>query len=211
MFTGLIEEVGRIKSMKRIGQSIRLDVSCLRVLSDINIGDSISTEGVCLTVTAFGSDYFSADLMPETVNMSSYKNKRVGSVVNLERAMQLNGRFGGHMVSGHIDGVGKIKSITKDEIAYRVFITCQRDLLKYIIKKGSIAVDGISLTVSKLDHTGFEVSVIPQTVDDTTLLKKTVGEIVNLENDMIAKYTERLVTFETSGVSEEFLKEHGFL
>ena len=211
MFTGLIEEVGRIKSMKRIGQSIRLDVSCFSILSDINIGDSISTEGVCLTVTAFGSDYFSADLMPETVNMSSYKNKRVGSVVNLERAMQLNGRFGGHMVSGHIDGVGKIKYITKDEIAYRVFITCQRDLLKYIIKKGSIAIDGISLTVSKLDHTGFEVSVIPQTVDDTTLLKKTVGEIVNLENDMIAKYTERLVTFETSGVSEEFLKEHGFL
>lgn len=211
MFTGIVEEIGVIKSIKKTGQSIKLFIGCSKVLDSTKIGDSISTDGVCLTVTGLGLDYYEADLMPETVNMSSFSLMTVGSKVNLERAMKLGDRFGGHMVSGHIDGTGKISRITKDEIAYRIYITCSRNLLKYMINKGSITIDGISLTIVSVDSTGFEVSVIPQTQDDTTLLNKRVGSIVNLENDLVAKYIERLATFKESGIDTNFLAEHGFL
>lgn len=210
MFTGIIEELGVIKSIRKMNRSIKLIISCSLALESTRIGDSISTDGVCLTVTGLGTDYFEADLMPETVKMSGFSKKTVGSKVNLERAMKLGDRLGGHMVSGHIDGTGRISRITKDEIAYRIYITCEKNLLKYMIKKGSITIDGISLTIVKVDKAGFEVSIIPQTQDDTTLLSKRAGDMVNLENDLVAKYIERFTTFD-KGIDTNFLAEHGFL
>ncbi|WP_240840382.1 riboflavin synthase [Acidaminobacter sp. JC074] len=209
MFTGIVEEIGFIKSIKKSGHSIKLSITCETVLESTKIGDSISTDGVCLTVTALGSNYFEADLMPETVHMSGFSKKKVGDPVNLERAMRLGDRFGGHMVSGHIDGTGYIKRVIRDEIAYRISISCSSALLRYMIQKGSIAIDGISLTIVSVGSSEFEVSIIPQTQDDTTLLKKKVGDIVNLENDMVSKYIERLT--QKTGIDKDFLAEHGFM
>jgi len=212
MFTGIVEEIGEIKSIRRISHSIKLNIHCSKVLGDTKIGDSIATDGVCLTVTQVGKDFYEADLMPETLKTSNFSSKKVGSKVNLERAMMLGDRFGGHMVSGHIDGTGTIKGVTRDDIAFRIYITCNRELLKYMIKKGSITIDGISLTIVSLDDNGFEVSVIPQTQADTTLLGKGIGELVNLENDLIGKYVERMTTFsDKRGIDKSFLDENGFL
>lgn len=211
MFTGIIEEIGELKSIDRSSRSVKLTVKCKTVLEDVKIGDSIATDGVCLTVTSFNQNEFQADIMPETMSKSHFGQKRVGDKVNLERALRLGDRLGGHMVSGHIDGVGKIAAIQKDEIAYRVIIQCSDALLKYMIPKGSIAIDGISLTIVDVSSHQFEVSIIPQTQDDTTLLKKSIGDVVNLENDMMAKYVERITTFKGSNITMDFLDKHGFL
>lgn len=194
MFTGIIEEVGQIKALKRGANSIILTVGATTIMDDLKLGDSVATNGVCLTVTALGKDFFQADVMHETMNRSSLGSLKPGSHVNLERAMPANGRFGGHMVSGHIDGTGKIVAVEKDDNAVWYTISADQQILRYIIEKGSIAIDGISLTVAKVTEHDFSVSIIPHTLKETILAEKKIGDIVNLENDMVGKYIEKFMT-----------------
>lgn len=212
MFTGIIEEVGEVLSITKASVSAILEISCKTVLEDTKLGDSIAVNGVCLTVTSLGSGSFKADVMAETLRRSSLGELKKGSRVNLERAMQLNGRFGGHIVSGHIDGTGTIAGTKKEGNATWVEVSTSPEILRYIIQKGSITIDGISLTVAKLDHTSFSVSIIPHTGSETTLLSKKPGNIVNLENDIIGKYVERFTSASTKKeVTYETLLENGFI
>ena len=188
-----------------------------KVLERTKIGDSIAVNGVCLTVTSLQPDGFTADVMAETIRRSSLGSCKVGSQVNLERAMAADGRFGGHIVSGHIDGTGVIRSLTREENAIWVSIGTSPQILHLIVEKGSICIDGISLTVAKVEEEGFQVSVIPHTGEETTLLEKVPGDSVNLENDVIGKYVERLLGLgkseeekKESGITMEFLQEFGF-
>jgi len=192
MFTGIIEEIGKVKAITRGAGSIRLTVAVKRILDDIHIGDSICTNGVCLTVTAFDGGSYTADVMPETMSRTNFKDLRVNDLVNTERAMPANGRFGGHIVSGHIDGTGVITRMSRDDKAIRVKIETRPEILRYIVEKGSIAIDGISLTVTEVSNFDFGVSIIQHTQDETTLTKKRMGDTVNLENDIVGKYIERL-------------------
>ena len=194
MFTGIIEEVGSLLSIEKGGDAFQLNVKAKKVLEDVKLGDSISTNGVCLTVVDFSRDRFRADVMPETLRKSNLGDLKVGDAVNLERAMAAGDRFGGHMVSGHIDGMGKISKYRKEKNATWIRVDCDRNLLRYMIPKGSIAIDGTSLTLATVDHKGFEVSIIPLTGEDTTLLKKPLGAMVNLECDMVGKYIEKFMT-----------------
>ncbi len=193
MFTGIIEEIGVIKSVQRGRNSARLTISAKTILEDVRLGDSISVNGVCLTVTSFTKSEFNADVMHETMNRSSLKQLNSGSKVNLERAMLLGSRFGGHIVSGHIDGTGSIINVEADDNAVWYRIRADRDILRFIIEKGSIAIDGISLTVAKLYNDGFSVSIIPHSMENTILKYKKAGDIVNLENDCVGKYVARLM------------------
>ena len=213
MFTGIIEEIGRIRSIRTGSDSCVLTVSAEKILSDMHIGDSIAVNGTCLTVCGFGQHSFSADVMPETMRRTNLGDLKAGSPVNLERAMAANGRFGGHIVSGHIDGTGRIQSLKKEKNAVWVQISANPDVLKYIVEKGSVAIDGISLTVAKISVQDFSVSIIPHTGEETILLKKKPGDTVNLECDIIAKYVEKLCGVQKSsgGITENFLAEHGFL
>ncbi len=213
MFTGIIEEIGRIRSIRTGSDSCVLTVSAEKILSDMHIGDSIAVNGTCLTVCGFGQHSFSADVMPETMRRTNLGDLKAGSPVNLERAMAANGRFGGHIVSGHIDGTGRIQSLKKEKNAVWVQISANPDVLKYIVEKGSVAIDGISLTVAKISVQDFSVSIIPHTGEETILLKKKSGDTVNLECDIIAKYVEKLCGVQKSsgGITENFLAEHGFL
>ena len=214
MFTGIIEEVGTVKAVNRSGASSFIEIQAKKVLEDVNIGDSIALNGVCLTVTHFGGGVFRADIMNETLSRSSLGCLTSGSPVNLERAMAANGRFGGHIVSGHIDGTGTITDIRNDGIAVWYTVAAPPELLRYIVEKGSIAIDGISLTVAKVTDTSFSVSVIPHTAAKTILGSKKKGDIVNLENDIIGKYVEKLLkpeeTAPQSGITMEFLARNGF-
>ena len=171
-----------------------MTVGATTIMDDLKLGDSVATNGVCLTVTALGKDFFQADVMHETMNRSSLGSLKPGSHVNLERAMPANGRFGGHMVSGHIDGTGKIVAVEKDDNAVWYTISADQQILRYIIEKGSIAIDGISLTVAKVTEHDFSVSIIPHTLKETILAEKKIGDIVNLENDMVGKYIEKFMT-----------------
>ena len=191
MFTGIIEEVGSVASIRKGAHSCVLTVNASRVLEDVHLGDSIATNGVCLTVTSFTSHSFSADVMHETLNRSSLGSLHIGSPVNLERAMLAGGRFGGHIVSGHIDGVGTISSIKEDDNAVWYTVEAPSNILRYIIEKGSITLDGISLTVAKVTNSNFSVSIIPHTRAQTNLASKKVGDVLNLENDLVGKYVER--------------------
>lgn len=216
MFTGIIEEIGRIKNIKRGAKSASITIEASKVLEDTKIGDSICTNGVCLTVTNMTNYSFDADMMEETLKRTNFSEMTIGSEVNLERALTLSTRLGGHIVSGHIDGVGKLMAKTKVENATVLQIETSKDILKYIIEKGSIAIDGISLTVVEATHQYFSVSIIPQTKDETTLLGKKIGSTVNLEADMIGKYVERLLFMkeeqeQPSKINEEFLKMNGFM
>lgn len=217
MFTGIIEEVGEVKSLKIGSESSKLTIKAHKVLEKTLIGDSIATNGVCLTVTNINGNTFEADVMEETFRRSNLGNLKVGSKVNLERALTLEKRLGGHIVSGHIDGCGKVLSLIKEKNAVWVTIVADKKILKYIIEKGSIAIDGISLTVAYVDEEVFKVSIIPHTGEETTLLTKTVGESVNLECDMIGKYVEKLLGFNNkeekkeSSITEEFLRKNGFM
>ena len=193
MFTGIVEEIGSIAQVPPVGRAGQLVIRAVTVLEDAHLGDSIAVNGVCLTVTSFESGRFAADVMPETLSRSNLGALRPGSPVNLERAMAANGRFGGHIVSGHIDGVGHVASRTADQNAVRVRIRCSDAITALVVEKGSIAIDGVSLTVSRLFDDGFEVSVIPHTAGQTTLLGKRVGDVVNLENDVVCKYVQRLM------------------
>ena len=201
MFTGIVEEIGRIKNIRRGVSSITLDIEASKVLEDVHVGDSICTNGVCLTVTevsavssADGLGRFKADVMPETMRMTSLSQLQTGSEVNLERALTLNTRLGGHIVSGHIDGTGRIVRREQDDNAIWLWIECDRSLMKYIVTKGSITIQGISLTVARVAETRFAVSLIPHTQEVTTLHSAKVGSMVNLETDIIAKYVEKLLS-----------------
>lgn len=191
MFTGIIEEIGKLKAIVRHANSIKLTVAVRKILEDIHIGDSICTNGVCLTVTSFDDSSFTADVMPETMNRTNFKYLKINDLVNTERAMPANGRFGGHIVSGHIDGIGVISKMTKDDKAVRIKIETRPEILRFIVEKGSIAIDGISLTVTDVSNFDFGVSIIEHTQDETTLTKKKIGDTVNLENDIIGKYIEK--------------------
>lgn len=217
MFTGIIEEVGTVKEIKKGINSSKLIIEAKNILSDVNLGDSIAVNGVCLTVTSFDKTIFSADVMSETLSRSSLGSLSSGSHVNLERAMASNGRFGGHIVSGHIDGTGIIAETKRDDIAVWITINTKIEILNLIVEKGSIAIDGISLTVTNVNDLSFTVSIIPHTGANTTLLTKKRGNIVNLENDIIGKYVEKLMgikgkasTGKKSNISRDFLSEYGF-
>ena len=221
MFTGIIEEIGTVRSIRKGSVSASIEIGCSEILEDVKIGDSIAVNGVCLTATALTGSGFTADVMHETLNRSSLGALKAGSHVNLERAMAAGGRFGGHIVSGHIDGTGTIRKLERDENAVWYTIGCSSGLLRYIIEKGSIAIDGISLTVAKVAQDSFSVSIIPHTLSETILAEKKPGDTVNLENDCIGKYVERLLTFDAEGpgqpasetkqstLTREFLIENG--
>lgn len=194
MFTGIIEEVGVIRSLSMAGHSGEIAIRAKTVLEQTKIGDSIAVNGICLTVTSLRPDGFTADVMPETVSRSSLKSASAGDQVNLERAMAADGRFGGHIVSGHIDGTGIIREMKRDENAVWVRIEADPQILRYIVEKGSITIDGISLTVAVVTERDFSVSIIPHTGEETTLLRRQAGSTVNLETDIIAKYVEKLMT-----------------
>ena len=215
MFTGIVEEKGIIRSLNINGSSGTIRIESRKVLEGTSIGDSIAVNGICLTVTSMGDGFFTADVMAETVRRSSLGSLSQGSDVNLERAMAGNGRFGGHIVSGHIDGTGTVRSLVREENAIWVTIETPPEILKYIVHKGSICIDGISLTVASVGSDNFKVSVIPHTGSETTLLSKRPGSPVNLENDIIAKYVERLMNYKeeenniSSGITMEMLAELG--
>lgn len=210
MFTGIIEELGVVDS---IGAG-RLAIKASKVLEDVSLGDSIAVNGVCLTVTSFDRGHFTADVMPETIRRTALRELRKGSPVNLERALTLSSRLGGHIVSGHIDGVGEIESFTEEGNAVLLKIKAEEKLLHYIVEKGSVALDGISLTVAQVTEADFTVSLIPHTRQVTNLHAKQPGSPINIETDVLGKYVEKLLGGKTeakkSGLTREFLLQNGF-
>ena len=210
MFTGIVEEKGVLKAIKKGAKSAVLTIGAAGIFSDLKLGDSVAVNGVCLTVTSIDSDCFTADVMNETLSRSSLGSLIIGSRVNLERAMSLNGRLGGHIVTGHIDGTGTISGIKKEDIAVWYTIRTVPQIMRYIVEKGSIAIDGISLTVAKVQRDGFSVSIIPHTTQETVISEKTIGSVVNLENDIVGKYIEKFMPTST-GVTKELLFKNGFL
>lgn len=217
MFTGIIEEIGEIHSIQQGSHSSSLIINATNIISDIHTGDSICVNGVCLTVTSFTNAAFTADVMAETLRRSNLGSLRPKALVNLERAMPADGRFGGHIVSGHIDGTGEITNFAREDTSIWVTISTENKILNYIVEKGSVAIDGISLTVAHVDSNCFKVSLIPHTGSNTTLLSKKVCDTVNLECDIIGKYVERMLNSKlstktsASDISESFLMQHGFL
>lgn len=213
MSTGIIEEIGRVKALHRGAKSFTLEVEASRVMEDTRVGDSIATNGVCLTVTSLTGHGFTADVMPVTVQRTALGALKPGSPVNLERALSLQTRLGGHIVSGHIDGTGRVSDLRQDDTALWLTVECDSHLLRYIIEKGSITVQGVSLTVARVDDHSFSVSLIPHTQAATTLHQARIGDLVNLENDVVAKYVEKLLGKPLSG-DEAFLRKlaaNGFL
>jgi riboflavin synthase len=211
MFTGIIEEMGTVSSFRRAGGSARLTITASTVLEGTALGDSICVNGVCLTVVATERTEFSADVAVETLKVTNLGELSAGKRVNLERALQLSARIGGHLVSGHVDAVGRIRERREEGNGWRIFFDAPESVLRYVIRKGSIAIDGISLTVADVDGAGFSVAMIPHTAKLTTLGSKTAGDSVNLESDIIGKYVERLLAGRTTeGVSLELLKKSGF-
>lgn len=217
MFTGLVEELGKIKAITHGAKSVRITVLASTVLSDVQLGDSIAVNGTCLTVVEFSTTWFTADVMPETVKSTVLATLKIGDTVNLERTLRVGDRFGGHIVSGHIDGVGTISAKELNDIAMIVTIKAGSEVMKYIVKKGSIAIDGISLTVVEYDQDWFTVSLIPHSAARTTLGFKKIGDSVNLEGDVIGKYVEKLLGLQSnqphnakSKIEMSFLQQHGF-
>lgn len=216
MFTGIVEEIGKIVKVEKGAKSSRLTIGGKVIFSDLKLGDSVAVNGVCLTVTGYTNEHFTADVMNETLLRSSLGSVKIGSDVNLERAMPANGRFGGHIVSGHIDGTGTITKIDKDDIALWYTIAAGPKVMRYIIVKGSVAIDGVSLTVAKVSDTDFAVSLIPHTAGKTILGLKKPGDTVNLENDALGKYIEHFLKFESNkkenktAITKEFLTKAGF-
>ena len=223
MFTGIVEEKGSVLRIESAGAGKRLMIRAKKVLEGLKLGDSIATNGVCLTVTDFDSEVFGVDVMPETMRQSNLGALRPGSEVNLERALTLETRLGGHIVSGHIDGMGRIRSFKREDNAIWLTVETAPELLRYMIDRGSVAVDGVSLTIARLDTDSFAVSLIPLTAAETTLLTKREGDYLNLECDLIGKYVERLLGLDgksinnninnsnTKGLSMEKLAQAGFL
>ena len=216
MFTGIVEEIGTVRRVISGQMDGCLDIQAKLVLEGTKIGDSIAVNGVCLTVTSLRDGGFTADVMPETLRRSNLGALRSGDPVDLERAMAADGRFGGHIVSGHIDGVGTVTGRRREGIATWVTIAAPPEILRYIVEKGSIAIDGVSLTVATVTERGFSVSLIPHTGSQTILLQKKPGDQVNLENDIVGKYVARLMSpaapepAAESRITMDFLREHGF-
>lgn len=212
LFTGIVEDLGTVKAIKNATTSMQLTIESKKILEDIHVGDSIAVNGVCLTVISFSSNQFTADVMPETVKATNIQSLQTGQLVNLERAMPANGRFGGHFVSGHVDGTGVILRKRKFANAVYVDIGISQELSKFCMMKGSVAIDGISLTIFDIKPTQLTVSLIPHTFDQTILGIKKEHDIVNIENDLLGKYVinhlERKE--EKSGITLDFLKENGF-
>jgi riboflavin synthase len=216
IFTGIVEETGTIASINRGANSIQLEIAAGKVLEETKIGDSIAVDGVCLTVTRFAAGSFVADVMPETMDKTTLKLLQPGSRVNLERALRLSDRLGGHLVQGHVDGKGIITAREKRDIAIIYKIKAPEEVLKYTIAKGSVAIDGISLTVIDVTRDYFTVSLIPHTAHLTTLGDKNTGDQVNLESDLIGRYVEKLLQSgqgesANKGLNMNLLSEHGFL
>jgi riboflavin synthase len=216
MFTGIIEEVGKLKSIKHGANSSVLTIQASKVLEETKLGDSIAVNGVCLTVTGMDGGCFDADVMAESLRRTNLGDLTPGSPLNLERALALNSRLGGHIVSGHIDGTGTLVSFKKEDVATVVTIQTSPELLRYMLVKGSIAIDGVSLTITEVTDTTFSVSLIPHTKKETILLMKKTGDTVNLETDVIGKYVEKLLRIDKPEVQEsvldmDFLAENGFL
>jgi len=207
MFTGMIEEIGVVKGVS----SCRLAIEAGKVLVDTKPGDSVAINGACLTVTSIDSDGFSVDIMPETVRRTNIGGLHYDDMVNLERAMLIGSRLGGHLVQGHIDGTGKVMTLTPEAEAVIARISAPAELMPYIVTKGFIAVDGVSLTVADYDDFSFSVSLVAYTRQHTILDRMRPGDIINLEVDIIAKYVERLKQTDGQGVTLDFLEEHGFL
>lgn len=215
MFTGIIEEIGTISAVRRNPLEAKLTIFAEKIFSDLKIGDSVAVNGVCLTASEISGNTFTADVMNETFHRSSLSELKSGSPVNLERAMAADGRFGGHIVAGHVDGTGIITNIRKDDNAVWYTISADSSIMKYIIEKGSVAIDGISLTVAEVLKDSFSVSVIPHTAKETILSQKKLGDTVNLENDLVGKYVEKLLNFNhdekpKSRITREFLANAGF-
>lgn len=216
MFTGIVEELGEVLSLQRGSKQAVLTIKGREIFEDLKLGDSVAVNGVCLTATKISKQTFCADVMNETFNRSSLANLKKGDVVNLERAMAANGRFGGHMVAGHVDDVGELLEIKQDDNAVWFTIKAPQKIMKYCIEKGSIALDGISLTIAKLTKDTLSVSMIPHTIKNTNFGSKKPGDLINLENDMVGKYIDKLIHFEeeekkqTGGVTMEMLRNAGF-
>ncbi|MCL1924075.1 MAG: riboflavin synthase [Defluviitaleaceae bacterium] len=212
MFTGIIEEVGKVINVTTGRESAVLEISGNIIFSDMKLGDSISTNGVCLTVTSFTKSSFKADVMHTTLKASTLGELSVGSLVNLERAMQANSRFGGHIVSGHVDGISTIKSITPIGNSLVYTFIANMEFLKYMVPKGSIAIDGISLTISDIAENSFSVSIIPHTAKETVLANKKPNDKVNIELDILGKYVGRLLSFgaKKETITQDFLEKHGY-
>lgn len=223
MFTGIIEEVGSVERIRHGAHSAILTIRAKTVLAGTRIGDSIAVNGICLTVTELPGNGFAADVMHETLNRSTLGSLKPGAPVNLERAMAADGRFGGHIVAGHVDGIGTIARITRDDTAVWYTVKTDAPLLKYIVEKGSITIDGISLTAAAVTETDFSISAIPHTAAHTTLASKRPGDPVNLETDIIGKYVEKLLMSgsgqpsgqaarpgKSGGVTREMLMKYGY-
>jgi riboflavin synthase len=206
MFTGIIEEIGSV----RAARPGKLEIAAQKVLEDTRLGDSIAVNGVCLTVTALSPDSLSVEVMPETLRRTNLVALRPGDRVNLERPLEVGGRFGGHFVQGHIDGVGRVLSVTPQGEAFLLKFEALPGIMRYVVEKGFIAVDGVSLTVVQCNSTSFGVSIVRYTLESTTLGMRKKGDTVNLEVDIIAKYVERLREGGT-GITKDFLAEHGFM
>ena len=207
MFTGIVEEIGRVRA---IGPG-KLTISATNVIKDTKKGDSIAVNGACLTVTEISDDSFSVDVMPETMRRTNLGSLRPGDVVNLERPLSVGGRIGGHFVQGHVDGSGKVLAATREGEALLLRFEAPEDIMRYVVEKGFIAVDGISLTVTECNATSFKVSLVAYTLHNTNLVGRRPGDEVNLEVDIIAKYVERLRERSGSTITQEFLAEHGFI
>jgi len=211
MFTGIIEEIGVVKTFSLSGKSAQIVVECKKVLEDTKIGDSIAINGVCQTVTALSHNSFSAQISPETLSVTTLSKLKSADKVNLERALTLSSRLGGHIVSGHVDGLAKVKSIQKLSEFYNVKFEIPKELTKYVVKKGSATINGISLTVADVVSSEFDVAIIPHTFENTNLSSLKSGDFVNIETDVLAKYVEKILsTGNNSTVDENFLKENGF-
>jgi len=211
MFTGIVEELGSVKALRRDAGAARLTVSASTVLGNTARGDSICVNGVCLTVVAMNNNEFSADIAVETLKVTNLGDLKIGAKVNLERALQLSARIGGHLVSGHVDAVGRIREKREEGNGWRIFIDAPETVGRYVIRKGSIAVDGVSLTVADVERSGFSIAMIPHTAELTTLGFKSAGDSVNLESDLVGKYVERLLSGRIEGgVSLDLLKKNGF-
>jgi len=218
MFTGLIQGIGKIKAIRRVRDDMRFTVAPIYEFTDCSVGDSISVDGVCLTVTDVSEGIFRMDVSGETLSRSTLNLLRQGDEVNLEMALRLTDRLGGHLVSGHVDGIGKILKKEKQQRSWLIGIGIDEQISRYTIEKGSIAVDGISLTINQCKENYFEVNIIPQTGDVTTILKKKVGDLVNVEADLIGKYIEKFFSKgrstpqdkTASGIDLEMLNKYGF-
>lgn len=217
MFTGIIEEIGKIQDIRFMHEGATITISAGKILPELKIGDSVAVNGVCLTATSVETGSFACDISAETLRLSSFKHAKQGSRVNLERSLQLGGRLGGHIVQGHVDGVGRLLARIPSGEGFEISFSFPKELERYLVYKGSIAVNGISLTIASLEKESFSVAAIPLTLEETNLARLNIGDPVNLEVDILGKYFERFFQLgiskdekTESGISAEYLQSQGF-